>query len=327
MRVLVTGGAGYIGSVTAAALLDAGHEVTVFDNLVTGHRAAVPEGALFCRGDIRDREAVAACVSRGFDAIIHFAAYIEAGESMIDPGKFFENNTCGALNLVEQAVRHDIGRFVFSSTAAVYAGQDEPISETDPIAPVNAYGASKLWVEQMLSWYHRIKGLRYAALRYFNACGATARLGEDHRPESHLIPLVLQVAQGKRGKIRIYGADYPTRDGTCIRDYIHVSDLASAHLLALDAMVENECLVCNLGNGAGYSVREVVEAARQVTGRPIPADEVARRPGDAAILVADAGRAHELLNWQPNIPDLRDIIASAWEWRCKNPNGYEMDAI
>ncbi len=322
MKVLVTGGAGYIGSVTAAALLDAGHEVTVFDNLITGHRAAVPEGVAFCRGDIRDREGVASCMSRGFDAIIHFAAFIEAGESMIDPGKFFENNTCGALNLIENAAQHEIRRFVFSSTAAVYAGQDEPIKETDPIAPVNAYGASKLWVEQMLSWYRQIKGLRYGVLRYFNACGATATLGEDHQPESHLIPLVLQVAQGKREKVKIYGTDYPTRDGTCIRDYIHVSDLASAHLLALGTLEKNECLTCNLGNGAGYSVREVIDAAREVTGHPIPADEVARRPGDAAILVADASRAHQLLGWQPQIPDLRDIMASAWEWRSKHPNGY-----
>jgi UDP-glucose 4-epimerase len=323
MKVLVTGGAGYIGSVTAAALLDAGHQVTVFDSLVTGHRKAVPEGAAFRRGDIRDREAVASCMAGGFDAIIHFAAFIEAGESMVEPGKFFENNTCGALNLIENAVRHGIGRFVFSSTAAVYAGQDEPIKETDPIAPVNAYGASKLWVEQMLAWYWQIKGLRYGVLRYFNACGATAARGEDHQPESHLIPLVLQVAQRKRERVKIYGTDYPTRDGTCIRDYIHVSDLASAHLLALDALGTNECLTCNLGNGAGYSVRQVIEAAREVTGRPIPADEVARRPGDAAILVADASRARQLLGWQPRIPGLHDIMDSAWEWRTRFPDGYE----
>jgi UDP-glucose 4-epimerase len=242
---------------------------------------------------------------------------------MVDPGKFFENNTCGALNLIEQAVRHDVGRFVFSSTAAVYAGQDEPIKETDSIAPVNAYGASKLWVEQMLAWYRQIKGLRYGVLRYFNACGATPELGEDHQPESHLIPLVLQVAQGKREKVKIYGTDYPTRDGTCIRDYIHVSDLASAHLLALDALAGTECLTCNLGNGAGYSVREVIDAARRVTGRPIPAEKVARRPGDAAILVADATRARELLGWQPRIPELAEIMTNAWEWRSEHPNGYE----
>ncbi len=323
MKVLVTGGAGYIGSVTTAALIKAGHQVTVFDNLVTGHKAAVPKEAAFCQGDIRDREAVAQCMSTGFDAIIHFAAFIEAGESMIEPGKFFENNTCGALNLIENAVRHDVGRFVFSSTAAVYAGQDEAIKETDPIAPVNAYGASKLWVEQMLAWYRQIKGLRYAVLRYFNACGATPTLGEDHEPESHLIPLVLQVPQGRREKVRIYGSDYPTRDGTCIRDYVHVSDLASAHLLSLDALGQHETLTCNLGNGAGYSVREVVEAARAVTGHPIPVDEVARRPGDAAILVADASRARQLLGWQPQIAGLEDIVASAWEWRSTHPKGYD----
>lgn len=322
MKVLVTGGAGYIGSVTTAALLEAGHEVTVFDNLVTGHRAALPASAAFCQGDIRDTAAVAGCLSGGFDAVIHFAAYIEAGESMVDPGKFFENNTCGALNLIENAVRCGVSRFVFSSTAAVYAGQDAAIKETDPIAPVNAYGASKLWVEQMLAWYRQIKGLRYGVLRYFNACGATAALGEDHQPESHLIPLVLQVAQGKREKVRLYGTDYPTRDGTCIRDYVHVSDLASAHLLALETLAQDEALTCNLGNGAGYSVREVIDAARRVTGHPIPADEAARRPGDAAILVADATRARQLLGWQPLIPDLTEIMASAWEWRSKNPNGY-----
>jgi UDP-glucose 4-epimerase len=242
---------------------------------------------------------------------------------MVEPGKFFENNTCGALNLVENAVRSGVGRFVFSSTAAVYAGQDEAIKETDPIAPVNAYGASKLWVEQMLAWYRQIKGLRSGVLRYFNACGATAALGEDHQPESHLIPLVLQVAQGKRAKVKIYGTDYRTRDGTCIRDYVHVSDLASAHLLALDALGREESLTCNLGNGAGYSVREVVEAGRRVTGHPIPAEEVARRPGDAAILVADAARARLVLGWQPQVPDLTDIMASAWDWRQKHPNGYD----
>jgi UDP-glucose 4-epimerase len=323
MRVLVTGGAGYIGSVTAAALLDAGHTVTVFDNLVTGHHAAVPRGADFCQGDIRNKEDIGSCVARGFDAIIHFAAYIEAGESMVDPGKFFENNTCGALNLIESAARHAVGRFVFSSTAAVYAGQDEPIKETDAIAPVNAYGATKLMVEQMLAWYRQIHGLRYAVLRYFNACGATGELGEDHQPESHLIPLVLQVALGKREKVKIYGIDYPTRDGTCIRDYIHVADLASAHLLALEALAERESMTCNLGNGAGYSVREVIDAAREVTGHAIPVEETLRRPGDAAILVADATQARQLLGWQPRIPELKDIMQSAWDWRSSHPYGYD----
>jgi UDP-glucose 4-epimerase len=322
MKVLVTGGAGYIGSVTAAALLDAGHAVTVFDNLATGHRAAVPSGASLRVGDIRSKDDVRSCLAERFDAIIHFAASIEAGESMVDPGKFFENNTCGALNLIESAVRHGVGRFVFSSTAAVYAGQDESIKETDPIAPVNAYGATKLMVEQMLAWYRQIHGLRYGVLRYFNACGATRDLGEDHQPESHLIPLVLQVALGKREKVKIYGTDYPTPDGTCIRDYIHVADLASAHLLALDALGTQETLTCNLGNGSGYSVREVVDAAREVTGHPIPAEETPRRPGDAAILVADATRARELLGWQPKIPDLRDIMQSAWDWRSRHPDGY-----
>jgi len=242
---------------------------------------------------------------------------------MVDPGRYFYNNVAGSINLIEAASAAGVGRFVFSSTAAVYASKNAPLCETDTLAPVNAYGATKLMVEQMLGWYDQIKGLRFAALRYFNACGATAARGEAHRPETHLIPLVLQVALGQRGQISIYGADYPTPDGTCIRDYIHVVDLAQAHLLALDALAEHERIVCNLGNGAGYSVRQVIDAARQVTGHPIPAVEAPRRPGDAAILVADASKARALLGWQPAIPDLHDIIADAWAWHRSHPHGYQ----
>ena len=324
MNVLVAGGAGYIGGIVADQLLRAGHQVTVFDGLVKGYRAAALVGAAFVQGTLHDRAALDAVLGRAaFDAVMHFAAFIEAGESMVDPGRYFYNNVAGSINLIEAASAAGVGRFVFSSTAAVYASNDRPLRETDTLAPVNAYGATKLMVEQILGWYGQIKGLRFAALRYFNACGATAARGEAHRPETHLIPLVLQVVLGQRGQISIYGADYPTPDGTCIRDYIHVVDLAQAHLLALAALAEHERIVCNLGNGAGYSVRQVIDAARQVTGHPIPAVEAPRRPGDAAILVADASKARALLGWQPAIPDLHDIIADAWAWHRSHPHGYQ----
>jgi UDP-glucose 4-epimerase len=323
MRVFVAGGAGYIGSTVTAQLLEAGHAVTVFDNLAKGYRAAVPEGATFVQGDIHDRGALDAVLEPGrFDAVMHFAAFIEAGESMVDPGRYFYNNVAGSISLIEAATTHGVGRFVFSSTAAVYAGKNAALTEGDALAPANAYGATKLMVEQALDWYRRIKGLRVAALRYFNACGATPGRGEAHRPETHLIPLLLQVALGQRPHVAIFGTDYPTPDGTCIRDYIHVADLAAAHLLALDALAGRESLTCNLGNGAGYSVRQVVEAARTVTGHPIPAVEAPRRPGDAAILVADASRARTLLGWRPHVPDLHDIIADAWAWHREHPAGY-----
>ncbi len=323
MHLLVTGGAGFIGSVVADQLLQAGHRVTVFDSLVKGYRAAVPTGATFVRGEIHDRPALDALMAASrFDGILHFAAFIEAGESMREPGRYFHNNVAGSLTLIEAAVAHGIPRFVFSSTAAVYASKDTPLTEADPIAPANAYGATKLMVEQILDWYARLKGLRYAALRYFNACGATPGRGEAHRPETHLIPLILQVALGQRPHAEIFGTDYPTPDGTCIRDYIHVADLARAHLLALEALDRQPKLILNLGNGAGYSVRQVIDAARQVTGRPLPALEKPRRPGDAAILVADASAARRLLGWQPRITDLHEIIASAWEWHRTHPHGY-----
>jgi UDP-glucose 4-epimerase len=324
MNVLVSGGAGYIGSVVTDALLQAGHVVTVFDSLVKGYRAAVPAGATFVQGDIHDRSALDRLMdATQFDAVLHFAAFIEAGESMVDPGRYFGNNTAGSFNLIDAAASHGVGRFVLSSTAAVYASKDTPIRETDPIAPANVYGASKLMVEQALAWYHRVKGLRFAALRYFNACGATPGRGEAHSPETHLIPLILQVPLGQRRAVGIFGADYPTPDGTCVRDYVHVLDLASAHLLALDALAQHETLICNLGNGNGFSVREVIETARRVTGQPIAVQESPRRPGDAPTLVADAGLARRVLGWQPRITDLGEIIESAWEWHRTHPRGYQ----
>jgi UDP-glucose 4-epimerase len=324
MAILVTGGAGYIGSIVAEALLDAGKEVVVYDSLVRGHRAAIPPEAAFVQADLADREALGAAFRRyDFEAVMHFAAFLEVGESMKAPAIFFRNNVANSLNLIEAAVEAGVEKFVFSSTAAVYQAQDHPLREDDPLGPASVYGETKLMIERMLRWFGEIHGLRYAALRYFNAAGATQERGEDHRPETHLVPLILQVPLGRRRELHIYGTDYPTPDGTCIRDYIHISDLASAHLLALGELDRRERLTCNLGNGAGYSVRQVVEVAREVTGHPIPAIETPRRPGDPAILVASARRAQEELGWEPNYPALHDIIASAWEWHRAHPDGYE----
>ena len=326
MNILVTGGCGYIGSVVAAELLAAGHEVTIYDALLTGHRTAAPPEALFIEGDLADRRRLEEVLARRrFDAVMHFAAFIQAGESMEKPGLYFQNNVCNSLTLIDTAVRHGIKRFVFSSTAAIFGEPDEasaPIAETAPLDPANAYGETKLMIERLLLWYGRIYGLRYAALRYFNAAGATPERGEDHRPETHLIPLVLQAALDQREHVCIFGTDYPTPDGTCIRDYIHIVDLASAHLLALEALEERPILVYTLGNGRGYSVRQVIDTARRVTGRPIPALEVPRRPGDAPVLVASSELIRHELGWRPRHPELEDIIASAWEWHRKHPEGY-----
>jgi UDP-glucose 4-epimerase len=323
MNIFITGGAGYIGSATAEALLKAGHSVTIYDSLVTGHLAAVPEGARFIQADLGDGAALrAALTSEKYGAVMHFAAFIEAGESMRDPGKFLKNNLANSLQLIEEAQRAGVGRFVLSSTAAVYASSETPLSEESPIDPANTYGFTKLVIEQALDWYRRIHGLHFAALRYFNACGALPERGEAHQPESHLIPLVLQVALGQRQNAAIYGQDYPTPDGTCIRDYIHVADLVSAHLLALEALGERDRLVYNLGNGSGYSVREVIETARSVSAANIPVVESPRRPGDAPRLVASSEKIRAELGWTPLHPDLKDIVASAWEWHCKHPNGY-----
>jgi UDP-glucose 4-epimerase len=329
VRILVTGGAGYIGSATAAHFLAAGHDVIVYDNLVRGYRAAVPEDAQFVKGDICDRAALdAAFAAHQPDAVAHFAAFIEAGESMQDPGKYFHNNVACGITLLEAMMAHDVKKLVFSSTAAVYASKDEPISEDDPLGPSNTYGETKLMIERMLHWYHAVYGLRFCALRYFNACGAMlddngeAVRGEAHQPESHLIPLTLQVPLEQREHLYLFGTDYPTRDGTCIRDYIHIEDLASAHVLALAALAENDKLIYNLGNGRGYSNREVIEVARQVTEHPIPVIETERRPGDAPILIASADRVQRELGWKTRYPDLNDIIASAWRWHRKHPHGY-----
>jgi UDP-glucose 4-epimerase len=331
MRVLVTGGAGYIGSVVADELLRAGHQVVVFDNLSRGHRQAVPKNAELVVGNLSDRACLDQLLrSRAMDAVMHFAALIEAGESMKAPEEFFRNNTANALTLLEAMLAARVKRFVFSSTAALYGNPERiPIEEDDPLRPANAYGESKLLVERMLAWFHQIHGLRYASLRYFNAAGASRPdKGEAHQPETHLIPRILQVALGRAEHVNIFGTDYPTPDGTCVRDYIHVSDLARAHLLALEALelesaVENPSpLIYNLGNGQGFSVREVVEVARKVTGHPLPVVESPRRAGDPAVLIASSEKIRRDLGWQPRFPELKSIVESAWQWHRTHPDGY-----
>jgi UDP-glucose 4-epimerase len=323
-RVLVTGGAGYIGSVITAQLLQQGFEVVVLDNLSNGSKKAVPSGAKLVQGDLADRAALEQLFrEKTFDAVMHFAAFMDVGESMKFPEKYFRNNTANTLTLLETMLAHRVQRLVFSSTAALYGTpQRTPIEESDPLQPTNAYGESKLLVEQMLAWFQRIHGLRYASLRYFNAAGAAGEQGEDHHPEIHIIPLTLQVAMGNRKQIDIYGSDYPTPDGTCVRDYIHVSDLATAHLSALEALREKQKLIYNLGNGRGFSVRQVIDTVRKVTGHAIPAREAPRRPGDPAVLVASSEKIKTQLHWQPKFPGLEEIVRSAWDWRKAHPNGY-----
>jgi len=325
MRILVTGGAGYIGSVVAEQLLKAGNQVIVFDNLSRGHRQAVPKNAELIVADLADRDRLEQVFGTcAIDAVLHFAALIEAGESMKAPEKFFRNNTCNALTLLEVMLAAGVKRFVFSSTAALFGNPDRtPIEEDDPLHPANAYGESKLLVERMLAWFHQIHGLRYASLRYFNAAGAAIPdRGEAHQPETHLIPRILNVALGRLEHVSIFGTDYPTPDGTCVRDYIHVSDLAAAHLLALNALENSSQLIYNLGNGQGFSVRQVIEVARRVTGHPIPVIESPRRPGDPAVLIASSTKIRSDLGWQPQFPELEAIIRSAWEWHSKQPDGY-----
>ncbi len=315
MRVLVTGGAGFIGSVTTAALLAAGHDAVVVDDLRSGHLAAVPPGVPVVVADVGDRAAMRRVLASNFDACVHFAASIEAGESMRHPARFFANNTAGSLALLDALVEHGVPRFVLSSTAAVYGEPDHvPLREDDATAPTNVYGASKLMVEQTLAWLHRTVGLRYAALRYFNAAGAVDGRGEAHDPETHLIPLVLAAAAGRRDSVAVFGTDYPTRDGTAVRDYVHVADLADAHVRALDRIDDLGAVVCNLGNGNGFTVNEVIETVQDVTRLPVPAHHAPRRPGDPAELVASAERAHDLLGWRPTRSELATIVASAWEW-------------
>jgi len=333
MKIMVTGGAGYIGGTVAALLIAKGHQAVVYDNLSHGRRDLLPAGVDFVEGDLAEREKLenlfiaAQQVGQPFDGVLHFAALIEAGESMVHPETFFRNNTASTLSLLEAVLAHGPRRLVFSSTAAVYGEPEKvPIEENARLKPTNAYGESKLLVEHMLGWMHQIHGLRSASLRYFNVAGAPEGpngviRGEAHEPESHLIPLVLDVALGKRASIRIYGDDYPTPDGTCIRDYIHVSDLAEAHLLALAALegeaAQSARLVFNLGNGTGFSVQEVIESARRVTGHPIPADVHPRRPGDPAFLVASSEKAMRDLGWKPGYTQLDDIVRTAWIWHQK----------
>ncbi|MFD7611077.1 UDP-glucose 4-epimerase GalE [Streptomyces sp. NPDC059828] len=309
---LVTGGAGYVGSVVVAHLLEAGHRVTVLDDLSTGFRVGVPAGAEFIEGRVQD---AARWLTSDFDGVFHFAAYSQVGESVADPEKYWTNNVGGTMALLAAMRSAGVDRLVFSSTAATYGEPVSiPITETDPTAPTNPYGASKLAVDHMISGQCAAYGLGAASLRYFNVAGAYGDCGERHDPESHLIPLVLQVALGTRAEISVYGDDYPTPDGTCVRDYIHVADLAEAHLLAMDRITPGEHLVCNLGNGNGFSVREVIETVRKVTGRPVPETVAPRRPGDPAVLVASAAAAHECLGWSPSRADLAGIIADAWEF-------------
>ena len=317
MRILVTGGAGYIGGTVARLLLAGGDRVTVYDNLSHSKRAAVAAGAEFVEGDVADRALLEDTLRAGrFDGVMHFAALIEAGESMEKPEIYFRNNTAGTLTLLEAMLAAGHKRLVFSSTAACYGEPEKtPIAEDARLAPTNAYGESKLMVEEMLGWFNRIHGLRYASLRYFNVAGAMEGFGEAHEPESHLIPLVLDVALGRRKSIQIYGEDYPTRDGTCVRDYIHVQDLADAHLLALEALKTKDRLIYNIGNGQGFTVREVIESVRRVTGRPIAVEACARRAGDPAVLVASSEKIKQELGWRPRFADLDTIVASAWEWQ------------
>ncbi len=324
MKVLVTGGAGYIGSVAVEALIASGHEVAVLDNLYMGHRAAVGPEVPFFEVNLNDRAGVDGMM-KAFspDSIMHFAAYSLVGESVENPFKYLGENVSNAINLIDSGIQHGVKRFIFSSTANLFDEPETiPISEREKIVPGSPYGESKFFVERLLHWAHRTKGLRYACLRYFNAAGCTAVKGEDHDPETHLIPLVIQVALGQRASIKIFGDDYPTPDGTCVRDYIHVEDLAAAHILALEALKEKEVLHYNLGNGSGFSVKEVVETVREVTGHAIPAEITPRRAGDPATLIADSRRIREELGWNPKYPDLRSIVQSAWDWHVAHPEGY-----
>jgi UDP-glucose 4-epimerase len=321
MNVFVAGGAGYIGSVCVEELIQAGHDVTVYDNLSEGHLSAVDKRAGFVRGDLHD-EARLGQVLRETRAqvILHFAAHALVGESMTDPGKYFRNNVVAGLRLLDAAVAAGVGKFVFSSSCAVYGIPERtPLTEDLPLGPVNPYGESKLMFEKMLRWYQQIHGLEFVAFRYFNAAGAGERFGEHHRVETHLIPNVLKVALGRAPHCEIFGTDYPTPDGTCIRDYIHIVDLAQAHMLAMEPGRKG---IYNLGNGEGYSVREVIRTCEKVSGRAIAAVEKPRRPGDPPRLVAGAGRAEKELGWRPKFPKLEDIVASAWRWHEKNPAGY-----
>ena len=323
MKLLVTGGAGYIGSVVSRQLLDDGHEVVVFDNLERGHRAAVAPRARLVQADLRDADAVRAAVSEGFDGVLNFAALALVGEAVSHPERYYHNNVVGTLNLLDAMRTAEIPRLVFSSTCAVYGQPDEvPISEAAPPRPTSPYGASKLAVDQMIGDYCRASAIGAVSLRYFNVAGASRDVGEDHEPETHLIPNVLRAALGLIPHVEVYGTDYPTPDGTAIRDYIHIEDLSAAHLLALGGARGGEHRIFNLGNGTGFSVREVIDAARQVTGRQIPVTEAPRRPGDPPRLVAAGQRIRAELGWAPNKPELAQMIGDAWVFAQARPQGY-----
>ena len=325
MSILVTGGAGYIGSTVCSILTKAGRSVIVYDNLCNGHKASLPSAVEFIKGDVSDREKLENLFkSKQVESVIHLAAFIDANESIKTPERYFRNNINNSLNLIEAMLSRRVKQLVFSSTAAVYGNTNQnPIKEETSFGPTNAYGESKASVEKMLKWFNQSHGLRCAILRYFNAAGAESEnRGEDHNPESHLIPTALKVALGKIPKLQIFGTNYDTPDGSCIRDYIHVVDLAKAHILALDALKECDCLTYNLGNGKGYSVREVIKTVNQITGRSIPIVEVEKRPGDPPILVACSDKIQKDLNWKLEFPSLETIISSAWKWHSKNPKGY-----
>lgn len=328
MKILVLGGAGYIGSHTVYELIDAGEEVVIIDSLETGHIEAVHPKAKFYQGDIRERAFVDSVLDaeKDIDAVIHFAAYSLVGESMVNPLKYYDNNMCGTKVLLESLVAHNIDKIVFSSTAATYGEPEKtPIVETDPTNPTNTYGETKLSMEKMFKWTGKAHGLRYVSLRYFNACGAhpSGEIGEAHSPETHLIPLILQVPNGQREAISVFGSDYPTKDGTCVRDYIHVIDLAQAHILAVKYLMEgNESNIFNLGNGVGHTVKEVIEAAKKVTGLPIKVEMTDRRAGDPATLIASSDKAKEVLGWNPQHADIEEIIDSAWKWHKNHPKGF-----
>ncbi|MGB9808734.1 MAG: UDP-glucose 4-epimerase GalE [Caldanaerobacter sp.] len=329
MAILVCGGAGYIGSHAVYSLLKRNEEVVVVDNLATGHSESVLGGKLYI-GDLRDEDFLDKVFSENdIEAVMHFAASSLVGESVENPFKYYENNVCGTLSLLKAMKKHGVKKIVFSSTAAVYGEPERiPIKEEDRTEPTNPYGETKLAIEKMLKWADAAYGIKYVALRYFNVAGAleTGEIGEDHSPETHLIPIVLQVALGKRDKVMIYGNDYPTKDGTPIRDYIHVMDLVDAHILALEKLrKENKSEVYNLGNGEGFTVKEVIEVARKVTGHPIPAEVTGRRPGDPAVLVASSEKAMKDLGWRPKYASLEEIIESAWMWHKNHPNGFRRD--